>query len=209
MAKQFTREEVAKHNTAESLWIIIDSDVYNLTSFLDLHPGGAHLLLDLGGKDATQDFYALHRQNVLDKYQRLKVGSISGETKKVLPIVPGSLSVVPFAEPTWLNPMYHSPYYKESHRNLQKVMRLHVETDVIPEAHVAEQTGARPSAELIKKQSDVNLHAMRLGPGPHLKGLELFGGVKPEEFDYFHELVITQEIARLGSRGFADGMQVN
>ena len=30
---------------------------------------------------------------------------------------------------------------------------------------------------------------MRLGPGKHLKGLTLMGGiVKPEEFDYFHEV---------------------
>lgn len=33
---------------------------------------------------------------------------------------------------------------------------------------------------------ETNLHAMRQGPGPHLKGRTLFGGiVKPEEFDYF------------------------
>lgn len=36
--------------------------------------------------------------------------------------------------------------------------------------------------------SEMNIHAMRLGPGKHLKGLTLMGGlVKPEEFDYFHE----------------------
>jgi hypothetical protein len=30
---------------------------------------------------------------------------------------------------------------------------------------------------------------MRLGPGKHLKGRTLLGGiVKPEEFDYFHEV---------------------
>ena len=30
---------------------------------------------------------------------------------------------------------------------------------------------------------------MRLGPGKHLKGRVLIGGVvKPEEFDYFHEV---------------------
>jgi len=30
---------------------------------------------------------------------------------------------------------------------------------------------------------------MRLGPGKHLKGLTLMGGmVKPEEYDYFHEV---------------------
>ena len=30
---------------------------------------------------------------------------------------------------------------------------------------------------------------MRLGPGKHLQGRKLMGGiVKPEEFDYFHEV---------------------
>jgi hypothetical protein len=30
---------------------------------------------------------------------------------------------------------------------------------------------------------------MRLGPGKHLQGRRLMGGfVKPEEFDYFHEV---------------------
>lgn len=32
------------------------------------------------------------------------------------------------------------------------------------------------------------------------------GLVKPEEFDYFHELITTQEYARAGQRGYSDGM---
>ena len=33
------------------------------------------------------------------------------------------------------------------------------------------------------------MHAMRMGPGKHLKGRTLMNGlVKPEEFDYFHEV---------------------
>jgi hypothetical protein len=37
--------------------------------------------------------------------------------------------------------------------------------------------------------SEVNIHAMRLGPGKHLKGRKLMGGViTPEEYDYFHEV---------------------
>lgn len=52
----------------------------------------------------------------------------------------------------------------------------------------------------------VNIHAMRMGPGKHLKGLELMGGVvKPENFDYFHEMIVTQEFARVGKRGYGDG----
>jgi len=47
---------------------------------------------------------------------------------------------------------------------------------------------------------------MRVGPGKHLKGRKLLHGtVSPEEFDYFHELILDQEAARHGQRGFADG----
>jgi alkylation response protein AidB-like acyl-CoA dehydrogenase len=36
--------------------------------------------------------------------------------------------------------------------------------------------------------------------------LKLFADVKPEEFDYFHELIITQELSRTGARGYGDGL---
>lgn len=48
---------------------------------------------------------------------------------------------------------------------------------------------------------------MRLGPSKLLHGLKLPGGVKGEEFDYFHEMIITQELVRSGARGYADGLQ--
>ncbi|KAG6880120.1 hypothetical protein C0992_005827 [Termitomyces sp. T32_za158] len=48
---------------------------------------------------------------------------------------------------------------------------------------------------------------MRMGPGKHLKGMKLMDGlVTPEQFDYFHELIITQEFARCGQRGYGDGL---
>ena len=62
-----------------------------------------------------------------------------------------------------------------------------------------------------------------LGPGKHLHGRKLLGGVKGEEsdtsisschnsdlfnsFNYLHELILSQEIARLGARGYIDGLQ--
>lgn len=54
--KTFTRAEVAKHNTENDCWIIIDGAVYNVTTFAQLHPGGAQILIDLGGKDVTGMF---------------------------------------------------------------------------------------------------------------------------------------------------------
>jgi len=54
--------------------------------------------------------------------------------------------------------------------------------------------------------SELGILHMRLGPGKHLHGVDLMGGaVKGEEFDYFHDLIVAQELARAMARGFADG----
>lgn len=67
------------------------------------------------GQDATEAFYGLHKQEVLDRpqYMRLVIGTIKDEESLIAPPAPGEISLVPYAEPTWLTPGYHSPYFKE------------------------------------------------------------------------------------------------
>ncbi|KAG8872820.1 hypothetical protein FRB98_009345 [Tulasnella sp. 332] len=212
------REEVAKHNSKGDLWVIIDAKVFDLSKFANLHPGGLNVLLDeeVAGRDATQVFYSLHRQEVLQKpgYVRLQIGVVEGEKSAVAPPQPGALSQVPYAEPTWLSQGFHSPYFKESHKKLQKEMRKFVDEvickqphSVHPDGQAREADGKRVSQSVVDAMAAKNLHRMRLGPGKHLKGQVLFDGiVKPEEFDYFHEMIITQELARVGVRGYGDGL---
>ena len=45
--------EVQKHTTRDSLWVIIDGQVYDATCIVDTHPGGTAVLLKNSGKDAT------------------------------------------------------------------------------------------------------------------------------------------------------------
>lgn len=40
MSKTFSPADVASHNKPDSLWIIVDQDVYDLSNFQDEHPGG-------------------------------------------------------------------------------------------------------------------------------------------------------------------------
>lgn len=77
---------------------------------------------------------------------------------------------------------------------------------VKPEALVHEASGEPPSVEMFQKCGEVGYLASRIGPGPHLKGRQLPGGVKPEEFDYFHELIAHEELAQLGVPGYQDGL---
>ncbi|KAI7902544.1 acyl-CoA dehydrogenase/oxidase [Cokeromyces recurvatus] len=203
--KIFSRNEVAKHNTEDDCWIIIDGAVYNVSTFAQLHPGGSQILIELGGKDVTEDFYALHRQDVLIKYApRLKIGVIENEKSQVIIRQSGDLSNVPYAEPSyWMG--FKSAYYNESHTNFRKAIRA-IYDEIKPEAILSEDSGAYPTKELYAKLGEEGVLASQIGPGPWLKGLKLPGGIKPEDFDYFHEKIAHEETARLGTPGFADGI---
>lgn len=51
--KQYSMEEVSRHNSETDCWIVVANKVYDVTSFLDRHPGGQEALLAWGGREAT------------------------------------------------------------------------------------------------------------------------------------------------------------
>ncbi|KAL5488375.1 hypothetical protein ACEPAI_6483 [Sanghuangporus weigelae] len=209
--KEYSLDEIAKHNSPRDLWIVVDSKVYDVSRFAQLHPGGAAVLLskNIAGQDATDIFFGLHRHEILlrPQYARLQVGTVAGLNELVKRPAPDALSAVPYAEPAWLSEGFRSPYYNDPHRRFQRAMREFVSEYVAPEMEQCELNGKRISQSLIDKMGELNIHAMRLGPGKHLKGRTLMGGiVSPEEFDYFHELIISFEYGRLGLRGAMDGL---
>jgi len=55
-AKVYKLEDTAKHNTREDCWLVIAGKVYDVTRFLEDHPGGDEVLIAATGKDATDDF---------------------------------------------------------------------------------------------------------------------------------------------------------
>ena len=107
----------------------------------------------LAGKDATEAFFGLHRHEVLlrPQYARLQIGTVAGQKEFVKPTVPGDVSAVPYAEPAWLSPGFHSPYYNENHRRFQKVVRKFFEEVVLPDAVKCEENGKRISQDVVDK----------------------------------------------------------
>jgi len=51
----FTQEEIAQHNSKDSLWMIIKGNVYDITEYVRSHPGGERALLKFAGKDGTEN----------------------------------------------------------------------------------------------------------------------------------------------------------
>ncbi|XP_073129597.1 cytochrome b5-like [Henckelia pumila] len=56
MGKLFTLAEISQHNNKKDCWLLINGKVYDVTKFLEDHPGGDDVLLTATGKDATDDF---------------------------------------------------------------------------------------------------------------------------------------------------------
>lgn len=58
---KLTKDELAKHNTFEDAWISLDSKIYNVTDYLNYHPGGEKILKPFLGKEAAVIFRKYHR----------------------------------------------------------------------------------------------------------------------------------------------------
>ncbi|MEN9927472.1 MAG: hypothetical protein RJB27_548 [Actinomycetota bacterium] len=56
----YTMAQVKVNNTAKSCWSVIDGYVYNLTNWINSHPGGSGAILFLCGTDGTNAFKAQH-----------------------------------------------------------------------------------------------------------------------------------------------------
>ena len=56
----FSLADVRKHGSASSCWAAIDGGVYDLTRWIDAHPGGSDAILGICGTDATAAFDAQH-----------------------------------------------------------------------------------------------------------------------------------------------------
>merc|ERR1719502_1205715 len=119
-----------------------------------------------------------------------------------------NISKVPFAEPAHLQGV-PSPYFKESHIALRKAVRKFYIEETMEEALECEAKDEEPSPELRLRCGELGIVAMVLGPGKHLSLAPngLCGGiVKPEEFDYFHEMVVQEERSRTMCPGYEDGL---
>lgn len=75
-------EEVAKHNSDKSCWVIVHGKAYDVTDFLPEHPGGPKIILKYAGKDATEEFEPIHPPDTLDKYLDKKhhLGDVNMDT---------------------------------------------------------------------------------------------------------------------------------
>ncbi|EFO99504.1 hypothetical protein CRE_22344 [Caenorhabditis remanei] len=88
--KQITLKEIADHNTNKSAWIVIGNKVFDVTKFLDEHPGGCEVLLEQAGSDGTEAFedvgHSTDARHMKDEYLIGEVVEVSYIYHKILKV---------------------------------------------------------------------------------------------------------------------------
>jgi cytochrome b involved in lipid metabolism len=79
-SKEIGFAELCRHSAYDDLWLAIDGIVYDVTPFMDDHPGGGDIMLSAAGKDGTDDFEDVgHSPHARELLKRFKVGTFKGD----------------------------------------------------------------------------------------------------------------------------------
>ncbi|HAU07469.1 MAG: hypothetical protein UW46_C0006G0028 [Candidatus Yanofskybacteria bacterium GW2011_GWF1_44_227] len=71
--------DVASHNGRPSCWSVVNGKIYDLTSWIDKHPGGSDRILKICGTDGSANFNNQHggKQKPADQLVNFYVGDLS------------------------------------------------------------------------------------------------------------------------------------
>ncbi|NWZ28275.1 CYB5B protein, partial [Asarcornis scutulata] len=70
-------QEVARRNCSREAWLVIHGRVYDVTRFLEEHPGGEEVLLEQAGKDATESFEDVgHSTDAREMLKQYYIGEV-------------------------------------------------------------------------------------------------------------------------------------
>ena len=149
------------------------------------------------------------------KYARLKIGVVSAPEKKGRASASSAASAaqIPYGEAmgTWRK---FSPYYKESHKKLRAAVREFMDKEIKPHCKEWDDNGTLPTREIDalvgKSGIFAGLVAGEEGAAELFArhGISLPGGIGAQEWDYFHALVLNEEVRRgvNGCYGVSDGL---
>jgi len=114
--------------------------------------------------------------------------------------------LIPYGDPSWYQ-HWHSPYYNQSHIKWRAFVRKWVEKEITPFVKEWDESKYMPIHAILKKAAQAGLLGAFVGaPWPtELAGKHIAAGLTPEEFDHFHEFILSDELGRAASAGCGNG----
>lgn len=78
-SKLYTLQEVALRDgkSSKESWVVVKDIIYDITNFMEEHPGGVELLCEYAGTDCTKDFNdAGHSPEAIKDMKLYKIGEL-------------------------------------------------------------------------------------------------------------------------------------
>jgi len=60
-------QEVARHDTPDDCWVVLNGKVYDLSIFQKEHPGGSEIITNNAGKDVSNLFNPVHPKDIAQR----------------------------------------------------------------------------------------------------------------------------------------------
>ncbi|EXJ62250.1 cytochrome P450 oxidoreductase [Cladophialophora yegresii CBS 114405] len=140
-----TRAEVEQHNKKESCYVTIGEKVFDVTDFIDDHPGGGELILEYAGKDVK----AIMEDEVSHSHTETAYEILDESLVGFMPTEPVLKTAVDSSRPDQIVPLPATQAGNEQ-------LKAHgVDTDSLPSRPLYASTGMS-SEEDLSKETDLN-----------------------------------------------------
>lgn len=84
VSESISVEQLREHEVEDSPWFVVEGEVYDGTSFLKEHPGGAQSIESAAGQDVTEEFLAIHSETARAQMKDFHIGSLHEDGKAAL-----------------------------------------------------------------------------------------------------------------------------
>ncbi|ORX83907.1 nitrate reductase [Basidiobolus meristosporus CBS 931.73] len=74
--KSYSHNEIKEHNKPDDCWVLINEQVYDVTKFIAMHPGGRNSIEINAGSDCTEDFESIHSSNAHNVLHTFYIGEL-------------------------------------------------------------------------------------------------------------------------------------
>lgn len=82
--KEISIDELRKHDSAKDPWFVVGGEVYDGTTFMSAHPGGAQSIISAAGLDASEEFMAIHSETAKGMMPEHHIGSLDQASRRML-----------------------------------------------------------------------------------------------------------------------------
>lgn len=74
-------KDLVSHSSRQSCWVAINGVVWDVTDFVDKHPGGASMILKVAGQDATEEYETFHNAELVEETlsPEARLGTVDAE----------------------------------------------------------------------------------------------------------------------------------